>query len=63
MNKIFIILVFLILAAPSLAHAQATTLYPAVSMYGANAGTITYNFGAATFAYTVPSGYQAGVCY
>lgn len=37
-------------------------VFPAVSMYGTPASTVTYNFGASPFMYPVPSGYQAGLC-
>lgn len=37
-------------------------LYPAVSLWGQGAGIILFNFGATSFAYPVPSGYQAGLC-
>jgi hypothetical protein len=39
-----------------------TTLYPAVSFYGPTPGSATFNFGALPFSYSVPAGYDAGVC-
>jgi len=38
------------------------TLYPAVSLWGSGAGTITFNFGASAFSYPVPTGYKSGLC-
>lgn len=42
--------------------ATPTTLFPAASMYGSPAGSVTFNFGASSFVYPVPAGYQAGIC-
>lgn len=37
------------------------TLYPAVSLWGSGAGTITFNFGASAFTYPMPTG-SKGLC-
>lgn len=48
--------------SPTAVTADQSPLFPAVSLYGANSGTATFNFGASAFAYTPPAGFKAGVC-
>lgn len=40
----------------------SVTLFPAVSIYGADSGSIAFNFGASPFSKPVPAGYKAGIC-
>jgi len=38
------------------------TLFPGYSAYGSTSGSVTFNFGASTFYYGTPAGYQSGLC-